>query len=81
MFDLFEMYLILFFTTFFTVMMYFYLQDPADGNYRVRPDNLLEGDQPVDLIGTIMPCDCHYHSFMCDHETGVCHVGDTLKII
>lgn len=50
-------------------------QDPGDGFYRRRPAATDLITDPVQLIGTSVPCQCHGPSAACDRDTGKCEVS------
>ena len=52
-----------------------FLKDPAAGNYRGRPEDIIDTNDVLDLIGESVPCKCHGHSTTCDKETGICSVN------
>ncbi|XP_078319283.1 laminin subunit alpha-2-like isoform X3 [Crassostrea virginica] len=47
-------------------------QDPADGYYRLKHNITTDISQPIVVIGSVVPCNCHQHADVCDRETGVC---------
>ena len=49
-------------------------QDPADGYYRLKHNLTTDISQPIVVIGSVVPCNCHQHADVCDRETGVCKV-------
>ena len=49
-------------------------QDPVEGYYRKRPDNIEDVTDIVDIVGTSEPCKCYGRSEACERETGQCLV-------
>jgi len=49
-------------------------QDPIDGYYRLRPENVENVTDIVDIVGTSERCKCHGRSEACERETGQCLV-------
>ena len=49
-------------------------QDPIDGYYRLRPENIENVTDIVDIVGTSERCECHRRSEVCERETGQCLV-------
>ena len=50
------------------------MQDPIDGYYRLRPENIENVTDIVDIVGTSAPCKCYGRSEACERETGQCLV-------
>jgi len=49
-------------------------QDPVEGYYRLRPENIEDVTDIVEIVGTSEPCQCHGRSEACERETGQCLV-------